>query len=218
MKTYDIVLADDHALFREGLKRIICEDETLSVVGEAGDGVALLRLLDRVSPDLVIIDISMPNLRGIEATKRLKKAHSSVRVLIVTMHRDKDYAYYALKAGADGYLLKEDADIELFHAIRTVREGNIYLSPLIVGEMAKVLKTVTETGSLPSEDTLSGREREVLQLIAEGRVNREIAELLYISVRTVEHHRAHIMKKLGARNTADLVRYAVKKEASPTFE
>lgn len=211
MRPYNIVLADDHVLFCEGIKRIISEISDLEVVGEARDGLQLLALLKQLTPDLVILDISMPNIRGIEATREIKMTHPDVKVLILTMHKDKDYLYHAISAGADGYLLKEDADTELFSAIETIRQGKTYISPLLTGEVTDDLLRIYRGNHQLPIDNLTTREREVLQLLAEGKSNREIADLLFISVRTVENHRAKIMRKLNLKRTADLVRYAIQK-------
>jgi len=209
---YRILLADDHVMFRQGMKRILEGVADLEVVGEVGDGLKLLERLKKSPPDMVILDISMPNLRGIEATKEIKTAYSEVKVLILTMHKDKEYLYHAISAGADGYLLKEDADTELFSAIETIRRGGNYISPLLSVELANDLaQTFHGTGFKPPFEPLTTREREVLKLIAEGKSNKEAASLLFISVRTVQHHRANIMRKLNIRKTADLVRYAIRK-------
>jgi DNA-binding NarL/FixJ family response regulator len=209
---YRIVLADDHAMFRQGIKNILEGAEDLEVVGEAGDGLNLLELLKKVTPDLVILDISMPNLRGLEATREIKKIAPDVRVLILTMHRDKEYVYHAISTGAEGYLLKEDADTELFAAVDSIRQGKYYISPLLSGELAhELLQTPHKGQANLRSDPLTLREREVLKLIAEGISNKEIAELLFISIRTVENHRANIMRKLKIRQTANLVKYAIRK-------
>jgi DNA-binding NarL/FixJ family response regulator len=209
---YSIVLADDHVMFRHGIKNILEGAEGLEVVGEVSDGLELLALLKQMTPDMVILDISMPNLRGLEATKEIKIISSDVKVLILTMHRDKEYVYYAISAGAEGYLLKEDADTELFTAIEKIRQGGHYISPLLSGELTHELIQASRKGqlTLPS-DPLTLREREVLKLIAEGIPNKEIAEFLCISVRTVEHHRANIMEKLNIKETANLIKYAIRK-------
>jgi len=201
MESYLIVLADDHALFRQGLGKIIEGVADLEVAGEAGDGLELLSLLQTTVPHLVILDISMPRLRGIEAVREVKKSFPAVKVLVLTMHRE--YLHQALSAGAEGYLLKEDADRELFSAIDKIRQGRIYISPRLREELAE--------DEVPVPEPLSARETEVLNLIAGGKSNREIAEILFISVRTVEAHRATILSKLNLRNTADLVRYAIEK-------
>ena len=212
MCPYRIVLADDHVMFRQGIKNILEGTEDFEVVGEESDGLKLLEILKKVTPDMVILDISMPNLRGLEAAREIKTISSDVKVLILTMHRDKEYMYYAIAAGAEGYLLKEDADTELFAALEKIRQGGHYISPLLSGELTHELIQTSQKGLLtPSSDPLTLREREVLKLIAEGISNRKIAKLLCISVRTVEHHRANIMGKLNIKTTADLVKYAIRK-------
>ena len=212
MSPYRILLADDHVMFRQGLKYIIEGVAGLEVVGEVGDGLKLLDRLKKSPPDMVILDISMPNLRGIEATKEIKTTNSEVKVLILTMHNDKEYLYHAISAGADGYLLKEDADTELFSAIETIRHGGNYISPLLLVELADDLAQTYHGARFKAPfEPLTTREREVLKLIAEGRSSKEVASLLFISVRTVQHHRANIMRKLNIRKTADLVKYAIRK-------
>ncbi len=211
MLPYRIVLADDHVMFRQGIKRIIEETEGLEVVGEANDGFELLNLLKELKPDIVFLDISMPNIRGIEATQEIKSLHPDVEVLILTMHRKKEYLYHAISAGAKGYLLKEDSDVELFSAIETIRKGGFYVTRLLAGELAEDISHLYKgNAQLPSEP-LTTREREVLKLIAEGKSNREIASLLYISIRTAENHRANIRKKLKLNKTAEIVKYAILK-------
>lgn len=199
MGSYRIVLADDHALFRQGVKMIINGVADLEVAGEAGDGEELLSLLDTSDAQMVILDVSMPRMRGIEAIREVKKRHPAMKVLILTMYRE--YLHQALSAGAEGYLVKEDADRELFSAIENIRQGRRYVSPRMRGELV----------DFGSHEPLSLRETEVLKLIAAGKSNREIAEMLCISVRTAESHRATILSKLNLRNTADLVRYAIEK-------
>ena len=201
MDRYRIVLADDHVLIRQGLGGIIKGVDDLEVIGEAGDGFELLALLKSLTPHMVILDISMPNLRGIEAVHAIKTRHPDVKILILTMH--KEYLQQALSAGADGYLLKEDADRDLFSAIENIRQGRVYISPRLAGELLGK--------RIHSSDTLSIRENDVLKLIARGKSNKEIAETLFISVRTAESHRAHILVKLRLKSTADLVRHAIQK-------
>ena len=210
MEPYTIILADDHVLFCEGLKRIIGEFSDLKVVGVANDGLQLLSLLKESTPDLVILDISMPNMKGIEATREIKATYPDVKVLILTMHKDMDYLYHAISAGADGYLLKENSDTELFSAIDTIRRGKSYISSLLTGELTDNLQSIYRGDYKSPVDSLSKREREIFKLIAEGKLNREIADILFISIRTVENHRARIMKKLNVKKTVDLVRYAIK--------
>jgi len=201
MDRFHIVIADDHALIRQGLRRIIQGVADLEVVGEAGDGNDLLSLLNTLTPHLVILDISMPNLRGIDAIRAIKANSPGVKILILTMHRE--YVHQALSTGADGYLLKEDADRDLFSAIENIRDGRIYLSPRLTNSLVK--DRIHASASQP----LSLREKGVLKLIAEGKSNKEIASLLVISIRTVESHRASILNKLKLKNTADLVKYAI---------
>jgi DNA-binding NarL/FixJ family response regulator len=209
---YRIVLADDHVMFRQGIKNILEKDKGLEVIGEAGDGLKLLELLNKVIPDMIILDISMPNLRGIEATQEIKMILPEVKVLILSMHKDKEFVYSAISAGAEGYLLKEDADTELFAAIEKIRQEGRYISPLLLGDLTDELFQAHHKGQLtPRIEPLTTREREVLKLIAEGTSNKEIADLLFISVRTVENHRANIMSKLNIKSTANLIKYAIRK-------
>jgi DNA-binding NarL/FixJ family response regulator len=201
MGRYRLLLVDDHLLFRQGLRRLIEDIADLEVIGEAGDGLELLSLLKSFVPDMIILDISMPNLRGIEAISRVKTKCPGVKVLILSMHRE--YLHQALAAGADGYLLKEDTERVLLTTIEKIRQGKTFISPRLAEEVAAVTAS-------PSEP-LSLREREVLKLIAEGKSNKEIGDLLFISVRTVESHRAAIIGKLKIKSTADLVKYAIQK-------
>ena len=209
MSAYRIVLADDHVMFRKGIRNILERDAGLEVAGEAGDGLELLKFIKKATPDMVLLDIAMPSLRGLEATREIKVISPEVKVLILTMHRDKEYVYYAISAGAEGYLLKEDADTELFKAIEKIRSGDYYISPLLSGELTHELIQAHHKDQLPPPESLTLREREVLKLIAEGVKNKEIAGLLFISVRTVEHHRANLMRKLNIKKTANLIKYAI---------
>lgn len=213
MASYSIVLADDHVLVRQGLRRILEGTDDLAVVGEANDGLELLQLLKRVTPQMVILDIFMPNLRGIEAITEIKAMRPDVKILILTMHRDKEYLYLALSAGAKGYLLKEDASRDLFAAIAEVRRGKTYISPYfsdkVVSDVVQIAKGHTQV--VFETDPLTAREREVLKLVAEGKSSKEIANLLFISVFTVNNHRASIMEKLNMKKATDLVKYAIRK-------
>ena len=209
---FKIVLADDHVMFRRGVKSLIQGMKNVEVVGEAGDGLELLQLLKDIQPHLVIMDISMPNLRGLEATREIKNLHPGVKVLILSMHKDREYLYHALTAGAEGYLLKEDADGELMLAIQTLRQGGTFISPLLSTQMADIFVDKFQAGGEPSMaagEPLTTREREIVKLIAEGKSSKEIGELLFISSRTVQHHRANIMKKLNVKNTTELVKFAI---------
>ena len=211
MATFTIVLADDHALFRQGLKKILSEASGIEVSGEAADGLELIRLLNKESSHMIILDISMPKIRGIEAIHEIKTINPNVKILVLTEHKDSEYFRQAMSVGADGYLLKEDGDIELFSAIEKIRHGKVYISP----HLSEVLKEdwlKMQRGSYKrSSEHLTNREREVLKLVAEGKTSKEIAALLCISIRTVESHRAHIMEKLNFKKTTELVRYAIKK-------
>jgi DNA-binding NarL/FixJ family response regulator len=213
IETYGIVLADDHVLVRQGLKRIINGTKDLEVIGEASDGIDLIELLGRVNPKMVIMDISMPRLRGIEAIPEIKRIRPEAKVLILTMHRDKEYLYLALSSGAMGYVLKEDADQELFTAIEKLRQGKTYVSPQFSDELLDDLVHVGKGEGKPSLeiDSLTPRERQIVKLIAEGRSSKEIGDLLFISPRTVENHRANIMEKLNIKRVVDLVKYAIRK-------
>ncbi len=213
MPPYRVVLADDHVLLRQGLKRILEGLADLEVIGEASDGIELLHLLNQVSAHLIILDISMPKLRGLEAIHEIKTIHPDASILILTMHKDKEYLYLALSSGANGYLLKEDADKELFTAIERIRQGKTYFSPYFSEGLINDWKQIgkEEAKSISDLDPLSTREREVLKLIAEGKTNKEIGDLLFISVRTVERHRANMMEKLNLKKTADLIKYAIQK-------
>lgn len=212
MSPYRIILADDHVMFRQGIKNILEKGNGFEVVGEAGDGLKLLDLLNKITPDMIILDISMPNLRGIEATREIKMILPEVMVLILSMHKDKEFVYSAIAAGAEGYLLKEDADTELFAAIEKIRQKGRYISPLLLGDLTDELFQALPKGQLaPQKELLTTREREVLKLIAEGISNKEIADLLFISIRTVENHRANLMRKLNIKSTANLIKYAIRK-------
>jgi DNA-binding NarL/FixJ family response regulator len=192
------------------MKLLIERMPDVEVVGEAGDGLELLNLLKELAPDMAIIDIARPNLRGIEAAREIKMSHPLTKVLILTMHKSKEYLYHSISAGADGYLLKEDSDVELLTAIDKIRNGETYVTRILAGELAEDLSKMYRGQSPIPREPLTTREREILKMVSEGKSNNEVAALLSISVRTVENHRANIMKKLKLKKTADLVRYAVK--------
>jgi DNA-binding NarL/FixJ family response regulator len=169
--------------------------------------------LKKTNPNLVILDISMPSLRGLEATREIKIINPEVKVLILTMHKDREYLCHAFSAGAEGYILKEDADSELLAAIETLRKGGTYISPLLSPQLADLFAEQAQPDRKPGipGEPLTVREREIVKLIAEGKSSREIGRLLFISSRTVQHHRANIMRKLNIKKTADLVKYAIQK-------
>jgi len=209
MKTYTIVLADDHAMMREGIRNLIDAAANLEVVGEAGDGLALLNLLKKRSPDMVILDISMPGMRGLEAAREIKALAPDVHVLILSMHKSEEFLSMALAAGARGYLLKEDSGEELLTAIDRIRKGQTYLSKKLASEFPEAIISICRGNHGSPRDFLTPRERHVLQLIAEGYTDRRISDKLCISVRTVHRHHANIRSKLDFRHTAELVRYAI---------
>lgn len=210
MDPYRIVLVDDHVLFREGIKSLIGSNRDFLIVGEAGDGRDLSDLLRQVPADMVIMDLSMPGLQGGEATREAKEIVPDLKVLILTMHNSKEYLFHAMSAGADGYLLKEDAHDDLFTAIRTLQQGKIYISPLM-SEHVQAMFLDRIRGEERISEELSQREVEVLRLVAEGKSSREIAGQLFISVMTVQNHRANIKKKLKLSRNVDLVKYAIRK-------
>lgn len=216
MGPYRIALADDHVLFHAALRNFLHGIRDLEVVGEADDGLELLKLLQRTRPDLIVLDISMPNLRGIEAIPEIKAMHPHARILVLTMHRERAYLMKAMSAGADGYLLKEDAQEQLFAAIDSIRLGKVYISPKLADDVLEAwLKTHRKNGGARHAaeeevvEPLTLREREILKLAAEGKSSKEAADLLCISYRTVENHRANIFSKLNLKGTAELVKYAI---------
>jgi DNA-binding NarL/FixJ family response regulator len=206
VRNFEILLADDHAIFRQGIRKIIEEIDGLAICGEAKDGLELLELLKTKRPDLIILDISMPNLRGLEATEEIKKLYPEIKILLLTMHKKKSFVQSGLRAGADGFLLKEDADSELYRAIESLKKGGNYFSPLLSTIMFNL------TTARPETEALTRREREILKLLAEGKKSQEIADILFVSIHTVRTHRYNLMRKLRLRNMADLVRYAISQE------
>ena len=211
-KPYRIVIAEDHTILREGLRSLLSADPEFDVVGEAEDGRDAIRCVETLSPDLVLMDLSMPRMSGLDAIKEIKKQNPVIKLIVLTVHKSEEYILATLKAGADGYVLKEATHAELVMATKNVLRGKRYLSPgisekVIEGylEGRKTLKTKS------AWDTLTRREREILKLIAEGYKNKQIANYLYISLKTVEKHRSNLMKKLDLHNTAALTTFAVEK-------
>jgi DNA-binding NarL/FixJ family response regulator len=207
-----ILLGDDHTLVRQGLRKILEEQSDWEIVGEVGDGREAVRQSLALEPDVVVLDIGMPLLNGIEATSQITRRASNTRVLILSMHADEAYVARALEAGATGYMLKDSADTDLIDGVDAVATGKSFFSPsvakLMLNDYRRRLagKTVVDR-----YESLSEREREIFQLVAEGHSNKEVAELLSISPTTVETHRAHILQKLDVHNTAELVLYAVRR-------
>jgi DNA-binding NarL/FixJ family response regulator len=206
---YSIILAEDHALVREGIRSLINATPGLSVVGEAEDGISLLRLLEKIQPRMVILDIAMPGMRGIEAAREIRVRHPAIHILFLSMHRRREFLAMAFAAGAKGYLLKEDSSQELITAIDEIRSGRTYLSRKLAMEFPTEIIGIFRGEAEIEGDPLTPREREVLKLIAEGHTDREISEKLFISLRTAQRHHGNIREKLNLRRTADLIRYAI---------
>jgi RNA polymerase sigma factor (sigma-70 family) len=208
-----ILLADDHGVVRKGLRFLLERQEGMEVVGEAADGREAVRLAETTNPDVVIMDIAMPLLNGIDATAQMMKRNPKVGVIILSMYSDEDYLLSALNAGAKGYLLKESAEVDVVRAIQSVVRGTPFFSPEIAKTMLEdYMRFLQQRNLQDSYDLLTEREREVLQLLAEGKSNKEVATILNISVYTVDSHRLHLMQKLNLHNTAEIVLYAVRKK------
>jgi DNA-binding NarL/FixJ family response regulator len=207
-----IVLGDDHTLLRQGLRKILEERRDWEVVAEAGDGREAVRQIVAVRPDVAILDIGMPLLNGIDATRQIVRRLPECRILILSMHANEAYIIQALKAGAKGYMLKDSADTDLIRGVSSVAAGTSFFSPAVAKVMLDdYVRHLEEQGVADRYDSLSEREREIFQLVAEGRSSKEVAELLSVSPATVESHRAHILQKLDVHNTAELVLYAVRR-------
>ena len=208
-----ILLADDHAVLRAGLRLLIEAQADMTCVGEAGDGVELLAQVERLRPDLVLLDLSMPRLGGLVALPEIRRKAPDARILVLTMHADDEYLRQSLKAGAAGYVLKQAADQELLLAIRAVMRGEVYIHPAMTRSLLGDLvdRSRDATAAAREEDALSEREAEVIKQVARGHTNQEIADRLGLSVKTVETYRARAMEKLGLANRAALVRYALEK-------
>ena len=202
-----VLLADDHAVVRKGFRMILAAQPDMEIVGEAGNGREAVELAQSIRPDVVVMDVAMPGLNGIEATRRLADLCPQTRVLALSMHKDSVYVREILRAGARGYLLKDSLDSDLLAAVRAVSRGDGYLSPAVSeAVLSDYRRQVTDP-----LDLLTSREREVLQMIAEGKTNKEIAALLNLSVYTVDAHRGRIMEKLNLHTTGELVRFAMRK-------
>ena len=207
-----ILLADDHTIVRQGLRKVIEERADWEVVAEAGDGREAVRLAEQLHPDLAILDVAMPLLNGIEATRQITKRLPRTRVLVLSMYADEAYVTQMVQAGASGYLLKDSADVDLLKAVDETAAGRTYFSPSISRVMLDdYARQVGDTALVDRFESLSGREREIFQLIAEAKTNKEIAALLNVSPSTVETHRAHVMEKLNLHSAAEIVLYAVRR-------
>jgi len=204
-----VLLAEDHTIVRQGIRSLLEPQMDIEVIGEAEDGLDAVKKTEELRPDVVIMDISMPKLNGIDATRLIKKNVPNTKVLVLTMHELQEYVEQILRAGASGYLIKKTAMSELINAIRAVNQGLSFLSPSVSKMMVdKFRKTMDAT---IKEEPITARERQILQLIAEGHTNKEIAKILSLSVRTVETHRTHIMRKLNIHDVAGLTKYAIQK-------
>jgi len=206
-----IVLADDHAVVRRGLRMVLDTEPDLEVVAEVGDGAEAVETLIHTEADLAVLDVTMPRLTGIQAARQISQRKPEVRVLILSMHDSERYFFEALAAGASGYVLKTVADRDLVEACRATMRGESFIYPAAVKALIRDHLERARNGEAIPDDQLSGRESEIVKLIAEGHSSREIAELLIISEKTVERHRANILEKLGMRDRVDLTRYAIRR-------
>ncbi len=208
-----VLLADDHDVVRKGLRYVLERQQEMVVVGEAGNGREAVKLAEELTPDVVIMDVAMPQLNGIEATAQIIKRNPQTMVIVLSMHSDEGYLVRALTAGAKGYLLKDSAESDLVRAVQTVAKRKPFFSPVIAQTLLEdYLQHLQGKNLQDSYDLLTEREKEVLQLLAEGKSNKEVAELLNLSLYTVETHRSHLMQKLNLHNTAEIVLYAVRKK------
>jgi two-component system, NarL family, response regulator NreC len=205
-----VLLVDDHHIFRDGLRTLIEKEKGMEVVAEAENGRKAVKLAEKVAPDVVVIDVSMPDMNGIEATKKIIGGGTDIKVIALSMHSDRRFVLGMLEAGASGYLLKDCAFAELAGAIRQVMTGNTYLSPKIADVVVKGYLHKTTDAFPASRLLLTSREREILQLIAEGMSTKEIAAHVFLSIKTVETHRRNIMEKLDIHNVAELTKYAIR--------
>lgn len=203
-----ILLADDHAIVRDGLKALLQSEPDFQVVGEAADGLEAVRLIEKLRPDVAVLDLMMPGLNGLEVTRQVSRL---THVIILSMHANEAYVIEALRKGAKGYILKDSTSADLVKAIRQVLAGTRYLSQPLSAQMVDALLKRTTTRELDPYETLTTREREVFQLVAQGKSNQEISEILTLSPRTVEIHRANMMHKLNLESQADLIRLAIKR-------
>lgn len=207
-----VLLADDHAIVRRGMRSLLETEPSIEVVAEAADGLEALRLCEEHRPDMLILDVAMPKLNGIEVAARSQKMQPAPYTIMLSMHVDESYVMRSLNAGARAYLLKDATDEDLLPAIRAVAAGKSFFSPAVAGLLVEeYMQQLKERGLTDSYDLLTGREKEVLQLLAEGRSNKEVAVLLDVGVSTIETHRANLMQKLNLHSTAEIVLYAVRK-------
>ncbi len=213
MSQIRILVADDHGIVRKGLRFLLERQQGMEVVGEASEGREAVRLCEELKPTVVIMDVAMPQLNGIDATAQIVKSSPGTGIVILSMHADESYLVRALSAGAKGYLLKDSAEVDIVRAVQVVAQGRPFFSPQIAQSLLEdYVKTLQQRGLQDSYDLLTDREREVLQLLAEGKSNKEVATILDLSTYTVETHRTNLMRKLNLHNTAEIVLYAVRKK------
>jgi len=210
-----VVIADDHRLFSAGLKQILEDTQSVTVIGLAGTGLEAIQLTHDLKPDVVLMDISMPEINGIEAVRRIIENQPNAKIAILSMHSDRRYVVEAMRAGARGYLLKDSSPEELLSAIKAIKNGQLFLATKIAEMVLKEYLQKDPNITNTAFEVLSPREREVLQLLAEGKSTKKISELLFLSAKTVETHRMHIMDKLNLYSIAELTRYAIREGLSP---
>lgn len=207
-----VLIADDHGVVRKGLRLLLEQYREIQVVGEAANGRDVVRLASELIPDVVLMDVAMPLLNGIDAAEQIRRADSRVGVVILTMHADEGYLLRALSVGVKGYLLKESAEQDLLRAVQTVAQGKPFFSPAITATLLEdYMRVLKQEGLSDSFELLTNREKEILQLLAEGKSNKDVANLLDVGLSTVESHRTNLMQKLNLHNTAEIVLYAVRK-------
>ena len=207
-----VLIADDHGVVRKGLRLLLEQYPELEVVGEAANGRDVVRLATELAPEIVLMDVAMPLLNGIDAAEQVRRANPQIGVIMLTMHADEGYVLRALNAGVKGYLLKESAEDDLLRAIRAVSQGKPFFSPAITETLLEdYMRVLKQEGLSDTFELLTAREKEVLQLLAEGKSNKEVAAILEVSLYTVESHRTNLMQKLNLHNTAEIVLYAVRK-------
>jgi len=207
MEKIKIILVDDHQMFRDGVKSVLSDEENIDIVGEVGNGKDLFKLLESTRPDLIITDISMPDISGIEVAKSISENYSDIKILILSMHSNEEFITKALSVGANGYLPKDTAMSELLEAIHTIYKGENYFNKEISDTILKSLRNKSQKNEGKS---LTNREKEIIELVVEGLTNKEIAEKLFISIRTVDSHKNNIMQKLNLKSSIELVKYAIK--------
>ncbi len=211
MEKLRVFVVEDHLIVREGLKLLINNQEDMQIIGEAGDGKTALEMIDTTCPDVVVMDISLPELSGTQATHHLKTSHPGLHILALTVHEDKSYLREMLQAGVSGYILKRSAAADLINAIHVISRGGMYLDPTLAGKVTSSFVHDQPSEKEDVENRLSLRESEVLRLIAQGYTNREIALQLKVSTKTIETYKYRLMEKLGFQNRADIIRYALKR-------